>query len=69
MISLPSSELTTCPWRAESASRSPPECPQHGRIIGRLVHHGTILEMNIDSDRRRTAVNRRENELVARGGH
>lgn len=31
---------------------------QHGRIaaIDRLVHHATIFEMNVESDRRRTAL-------------
>jgi DNA replication protein DnaC len=33
--------------------------------IDRLVHHATILEMNVDSYRRRAAVDRRQNEAVA----
>lgn len=33
--------------------------------IDRLVHHSTILEMNVDSYRRRTALNRRTTEAVA----
>lgn len=33
--------------------------------IDRLVHHATILEMNVDSYRRRAAVNRRDSEIVA----
>ena len=33
--------------------------------IDRLVHHATILEMNVDSYRRRAAVNRRDGEAVA----
>lgn len=33
--------------------------------IDRLVHHATILEMNVDSYRRRTAANRHEAEAVA----
>ena len=34
--------------------------------IDRLVHHAHILEMNVDSYRRRAAVNRRDHEAVAR---
>lgn len=33
--------------------------------IDRLVHHAHILEMNVDSYRRRAAVNRRDHEAVA----
>ena len=33
--------------------------------IDRLVHHANILEMNVDSYRRRAAVNRRDHEAVA----
>jgi DNA replication protein DnaC len=33
--------------------------------IDRLVHHAVILEMNVDSYRRRAAVSRRDNEAVA----
>lgn len=33
--------------------------------IDRLVHHATILEMNVDSYRRRTAAARRGAEAVA----
>ena len=33
--------------------------------IDRLVHHATILEMNVDSYRRRAAVNRRDKKAVA----
>lgn len=33
--------------------------------IDRLVHHANILEMNVDSYRRRAAVNRRDNKAVA----
>lgn len=33
--------------------------------IDRLVHHATILEMNVDSYRRRAAVARRQSEAVA----
>jgi DNA replication protein DnaC len=33
--------------------------------IDRLVHHATILEMNVDSYRRRAAVARRQDEAVA----
>ncbi len=33
--------------------------------IDRLVHHATILEMNVDSYRRRAAENRKNEEAVA----
>ena len=33
--------------------------------IDRLVHHATILEMNVDSYRRRAAVSRKDHEAVA----
>jgi DNA replication protein DnaC len=33
--------------------------------IDRLVHHAAILEMNVDSYRRRAAVSRKDNEAVA----
>jgi hypothetical protein len=31
--------------------------------VDRLVHHATLFEMNVDSFRRRTAVNRKHNGL------